>query len=99
MNTCRCPLPRMDLLMTDECHYQKSARRLQLARSSQLASAAIANCFEEAEQMRWPVKIFAIVVWGLMAGTLPLWHGWAWAGYLILSFLFIGPYLGWARHS
>jgi len=66
---------------------------------SQLASAAIAHCFEEAEQMRWPVKIFAIVCWVLIAGTLTLWHGWGWGVILIFAALSIGPYLVWARYS
>jgi hypothetical protein len=49
--------------------------------------------------MRGPVKIFAIVCWVLIAGTLALWHGWGWGVVLAFAALTIVPSLVWARHS
>lgn len=49
--------------------------------------------------MRWPVKIFAIVCWVLVACTLALWHGWGWGVILVFAAISIIPSLGWARYS
>jgi hypothetical protein len=52
-----------------------------------------------AKQMRWPVKIFAVVCWVLVASTLALWHEWGWGVVLVFAGLCIIPSLAWARYS